>query len=400
MEENNQNTETTQPTNAPVEKKPEPKKTFLDFNASWPLMLVYLGFLIGMFYAQKSTYTASGTGNTYSYTFVSLIIGLLVTFLVYNLGKIVFASLAGYKISYISILGILFDNSGKKVKVSYDIMAFFDAKMQFVPKDDDIKKNPHLIFIGGFIFELVLVALCVALFFILSFQKDASTSTLVGWYVLFGAIYGLVLPLYEALPFRQDSATDMFNLLITASSDDKMAFNIVKVNERRELSGEDFLIPNFADYDSYYKAQTLYPLYLSYLYSNQLEKAVAVLDEMKRLNKDLPEEDRYLSPSESIFLRYLIDDTAGADKMYMMLSGDDKKAVTTPIQLANYRTSLLVLGNITSDIAAINDLLNKFNKKINSAAKSDRIEKENNLFIQAYSKLKANKPNLGLKDLK
>lgn len=382
-------------------KKEEPKKTLLDMNASWPLMFVYIGYLIGMFYVQKTTYThLSSNINTYAYVFVSLIVGLLSSLLIYNLGKLVFASLAGYRVSYVYLLGFCFDHSGKKKRVTFDIADFFDLRLQFVPKDDDIKKKPTLIFVGGYVFSLIFIAIFLTLFFVLAFKHDGTSNATIGWGAFMAGIYGLIIPLYEIMPFRQDSANDMYNLLVTRSEDDKTAFNIVKVNEKREFSGEDFLIPSFNDYCSYYKAQTLYYSYLNCLYSNELEKAVSVLDEMKRLNIYLPEEDDYLSASESIYLRYLIDDTAGADKLYLTMKGDDKKAVTSPKDLANYRTALLVLGNITSDKEGINSLINDYNKKIASLTKSNRVVKEDAFFKQAYEKLRTNKPNLNLKDLK
>ena len=34
------------------------KTSLLDHNASWPLMLVYLGYLIGIYFAQRATFTA------------------------------------------------------------------------------------------------------------------------------------------------------------------------------------------------------------------------------------------------------------------------------------------------------------------------------------------------------
>jgi hypothetical protein len=380
----------------------EAKSTFLDMNASWPLMFVYLGYIIGMFYTQSATFGYLPSGyNTYVYTFMALIFGVLITFLVYNAGKILFASIAGYRVFAVKILGFSIDKSAAgKSKVSFSITAIFDVSLQFAPKNDDVKKNPRLIFIGGYLFELLLIGVALALFFVLAFPESGTMKSVIGWSALFALIYGLIIPIYEIIPFRQDYPTDMYNLMVTKEKEDQEAYNLVHINRRRELSGEDFLAPSFQDYDSYYKAQTLYALYLTDLYQDDLAGALDVLDLMKYYRKKLPEEDRYLAVAESVYLRYLADDENGANQLFVKLGKEEKKSIVSPTLLSNYRTSLLILGYITEDRESLKEEIRNYQKATQDIKEpSARVKKEEALFLQAYDKLRTGKPELGLQEL-
>jgi hypothetical protein len=382
-----------------------PKKTLLDMNASWALLVLYLVYLAGMFalqnyYIYPNAVKSGLPVNSILFVFMALIFGILGSFFFYNMGKIIFAKMVGYHVAYVRLFGFLIDKTSGKSKTTFNIISLFDLSLQFAPDGDDLKKNPRRIFIGGFLFELIPVAIELVLFFLFSFGNQASSVTnAVGWSALFCLIYGLIVPLYEVMPFRQDYPTDMYNLLQTRTDEDKVAYNIVHVNRANELSGKDFVAPSFETYDSYYKAQTVYALYLNDLYQNNLEKAVSDLDVMKANGIYLPEEEQYIPSAELIFLRYLIDDLDGADKKFLTLKNDDKKAITSPTHLAGYRTALFILGNISVDKDAIDSLLKDFAKKIPEEGKpvSARVAKEKEFFHQAYEKLKVAKPTLGLK---
>jgi hypothetical protein len=200
------------------------------------------------------------------------------------------------------------------------------------------------------------------------------------------------------VPFRQDYPTDMFNLLVTKEQDDKVAFNICQINERRELAGEDFLVPNFDNYDSFYKAHTLYFLYLEDLNASKLEKAFSVLEDMKYYSKYLLEDERYITAAETVYLKFLIDDEPGANKAFLSIKKDERKYVTDPIDLTGYRIAVLVLASIHSDKEAVKNLLKEFDALVASYGEnpSARVKKEVETFNAAYRMVKKHKADLDL----
>lgn len=379
-----------------------PRSSILDFNLSWVLMFVYLGYLIGIYFAQRVTtdFVPNSYSQTPAYFLVCFIVGLVLTFLLYNLGKIIFAKVAGYEVIAIRLLGLFIDKSNGKAKVKYEILHFFDLQLTFAPKNDDIDKNPRLIFLGGYIAEAFIVAISLVLFFIFAYNKAVSFNTGFGWSILFAMLFGFLTPLYELLPFRQDSPTDMFNILVTNSKEDKIAYNVVSINKRRELKGEDFITHQFDSYESYYKCRVLLAEYLDNLYASRLEKAFKTLEEMRYFNKYYTDMDRYIAGEESVYMHYLIDDESGADQSYMAMKKDDKKEITSPELLSDYRTAILVAGFIASDSEMCKELATSFDNKVKEYGEnpSRRVIKEIELFNSAYKKVKTKKEALNLAD--
>lgn len=378
-------------------KKECPRNSILDFNLSWGLMLVYLGYLLGIWFAQQASKDFIPSGYIGVPCFLtSIILGVVLTFLIYNAGKIIFAKIAGYRVSYIKILGFLIDKSNGKAKIKFDILSFFELSLQFTPKDDDVKKNPKLIFLGGFIAEFILVVVALVLFFVLGFNQVKTTRSAIGWTALFIMSYGFLTPLYEILPFRQDFPTDMFNLLVTSNEEDKIAFNVVLINKKNEHAGKDYMPYEFENYDSFYKCRVLHANYLDHLYASRLEKAFNVLEEMRYYNKYLNDADRYLPYGEMIYLHFFINDDKGADATYLSMKKDDKKVVATPVLLSDYRTALLIAGLISSDSEKVKEIEAKFEKatKEFGSEPSKRIAKEKELFMGAINKIKTTKPEL------
>ena len=379
----------------------EAPKAFLDHNASWPLTLVYLGFLIGIYFAQQYSYKNfidQNAMNVYAYYFVSMLGGVAFSFLFYNLGKICFGKVAGYEVISIKLLGLTINRAVKPHKVTYNILDFFSISMQFAPKDDDTKKKPTLLFFGGIIFEGILLIL--TLIFMLIFVTKGKTGLVsnFAWTFLFATCYGFLTPLYEMIPLRQDYPTDMYNFFMTKSEEDKVAYNIFQINKKREFTGDDFIIPEFSSYDSFYKLHTLYYVYLKDLYESKLEKAFSVLEDMKYYSKYYLEDERYLPSAETVYLKFLIDDEAGANKAYLSIKKDERKNLTNPVSITGDRIAILVLASIHSDKEASLNLIKAHENKINALTnkESNRIKKENEFFLAAIEKAKKLKPEIDL----
>ncbi len=372
----------------------EAPKSLLDYNASWPLTLVFLGFLMGIYFAQQySMQSITSDLSPFVFFLVAVVGGVLFSFFFYNLGKIVFASISGYRVVLIRILGLTIDKSGSKAKVNYDITRFFTLKLQFAPKDDDLTRNPKLFFFGGLIFEAFL--LIAAIFFLFAFCINHERSLIgnFGWTFLYAVCYGFLTPLYELIPLRQDYPTDMYNIMMIHDKEDQKAFNLYLVNLRRELTGEDFLVPSFENYDSFYKLHTLYYLYLQDLYESKLEKAFAVLEDMKYYSKYYLDDEKYLPFAESVYLKFLINDNEGARKLFSdprSIKRDSRRLVTNPDTLTGYRIAILVLAVIYSDKENVVARLKEFDTMIKGYGEplSSRVNKEIRMFDLAYNNAK------------
>lgn len=363
------------------------KKTLLEMNASWPLLLVYLGYMVGIYFLTNNVLMPENS-NGLGFMAGALILGLLVTFLVYNGAKILFAHLAGYRISRLKLFGLIWEKKNGKLKFRFDILSILDASLSFFPKDDDVEKNPRLGFIGGFVGEIVILVLAFLLYFLVPVD-DKSMLRAVANGALSAALFGFLIPLYELVPFRQDYPNDMFNLIVTSKKEDRLAYNIVKINERREFDGEDFLVREFSDYHSFYRSEVLCYVYLNQLYQNQLEEAVKTLSKLKSLSVALPDDRKYFAAKENAYLCFLTGDVRKADQIFFEMKKDYRKQVTSPSLLEDFRIALFV----TKDKESMDNLFKDYKKILADMKDTARVQKEKALFRQVYDGIKKTMPD-------
>ena len=110
---------------------------------------------------------------------------------------------------------------------------------------------------------------------------------------------------------------------------------------------------------------------------------------MKYYNKYFDDSDRYQYEEESIYLRFFIDDDSAADQIYLSLKKDDKKEVTSPRDVADYRSAV--------DAEKVKNIASEFDQKMSKFQEdSRRLQKEKDLFKAAYNKVVKNKPEFNL----
>ena len=87
--------------------------------------------------------------------------------------------------------------------------------------------------------------------------------------------------------------------------------------------------------------------------------------------------------------------TAGAAKS--QAKKDDKKEVTSPRDVADYRSAVLIAGYIAVDAEKVKNIASEFDQKMSKFQEdSRRLQKEKDLFKAAYNKVVKNKPEFNL----
>ena len=371
-------------------------RKLLDYNASWLTMFLYLGYLIVIFFVQKNTFESNANilKNQYAFYFVSLIIGACAAFVLHNLFKIIGAMVAGYKLLYINFFGlkVTSTDSGVKIKFQLTLDDFLSTSMRFVSKDEKVEHKPLPIFLTGFLGDLILVGICLALYFV------SSKTSSMHYYAIYSLAYGLILALYEFIPVRQDEPNDMYNIIRTISADDKKAYNAYYINVKREIDGNDPLVITFDNYESFYKSQALYFNYLDSLYNDNLEAALNYVQQMNYNIGYLPDNDKYLATLEMIYLRFLVNDNEEADKLYLSLKGENKSACIRPSRLSGYKTAILIMAFVVKDKDRLKTLVDGYKKILKSIEnkESRRLTCENKFFLDSYKLITSKHPEYNL----
>lgn len=349
-------------------KKPLAKGIF-DRDLSLVIILFIVGGLCAAvvpfnFYLFDLIYTADSIGQFQQtlFTVLSSLIGLLISFLAFNGGKILGAKLISkYEVQIVQILGFKFTKVDGKFKLTYKFSTILDLKLRLKPRSLDCKPAGHIGF--AYLINLMISGLMIGLglgFGLNNTYTSAALQILLAGLSL-GGLVSLIIPFYKIIPLKNDADTDGFILLNTRSLENRTAYNIVLTNEANQFGTQDFIVANFNNYNSYYKAQTLYYNYLMSLYNDKLEEAVDILNTAQYYSKYLPEEMSFMINGEKLYIFILIEDLNKANKLFLSLKKDNKNYLTDPVFLTEYRVGLIIAGVLLNSETECLDIIEKFN---------------------------------------
>ena len=147
------------------------------------------------------------------------------------------------------------------------------------------------------------------------------------------------------------------------------------MNEANSVNNVDFVIPNFSDYNSYYKAQTLYYKYCDNLYHENVEEAIDDLNTIQYYSKYLPVDMLYTISGEKIYIYLLLGENQKANKVFLSIKKDNKKDLLDTTDLTDYRVAVLTAGILANSEADVLDIIDKFNSlELNTSYLRNKME--------------------------
>lgn len=366
-----------------------PKRTFLDFNFSWIMLIIDMAVIVGVgtLNIQAIGNTSFGASvNSTLYILLTVVISALIGLISYVGGKVIGGLIGGYRLLEIDLLGFSIYFPGNKMKtiVNFKVSNIFDLHLIMIPKAE--KKPNHFFYLLGGMIGYLLVT---AIFFVLAFTLFKKTEWLY-LTVLFGMVYAFLIPFYQLFPCRLDYPNDCFLLIKTRKAEDCLAYNLELTNMGHSVAHEDFETATFDNYETYFKSHMLYFLYLEKLYADDIDAAVELLTEIQRFRIYYPSELRIKVLIEKLYLLLLSDSFEDADRVYSDLTHDDQKALSNNTYLTQFRSSLLIEAFIKNSMDDAQKVIDQFIKTINSnEIKSNRLKKEIEMFEIAVKKVQS-----------
>lgn len=374
-----------------------PKRTFLDFNFSWIMLLIDMAVIIGVGTLNIKSIgdTAFGASvNSTVYILLTVVVSALVGLLSYVGGKIIGGLLGGFRILEIDILGFSCyfpGTSERKNYCTFKLANFLDMHLIMVPRDD--KKPNHFFYLLGGMFGYLLVA---AIFLVLAFTVFRNIEWLYIT-VLYGMVYAFLIPFYQLFPCRLDYPNDCFLLIKTRRREDREAYYTELRNATHALRHDDFESLTFDSYDTYFKSHMLYYVYLDKLYKDDIDGAVETITDLQRYRIYYPTELHIKSLIEKLYLLLLSDSFEDADRVYSDLNREEQKALSNNVYLTQFRASVLIEAFIKNSQEDTQKTIREFEKYLEgNSVRSDRLVKEVAMFQMAVEKIKAVKPEWGL----
>lgn len=357
-----------------------PKKKYLDISFSWPMLILIGLATYGISFAMGK----SANVNTASILWF-IVISYLLAFFVYNLGKVIFGLIAGYKVSLIEILGFQFNFAGKKFKFRFTIKNLFELHLKLVPKNVDAKAT-FMLFGGTVFYAFVTIILIIVAQFMT--QTDSIL------YIYYGCAMGALVVVYEMLPVKLDVFNDMYYIILINQENGKELFNKLLMAQSQERAGEfvdDFELESVEN--SRLKPESL-------LYKMRKEVLAKKYKEAMKTFEKIDYYSLYLSDQtivEALYeLMYTYLDqgfSKDAEKLILLLEKKVKNSAdlfTTPYTA---RTEILMAGLVDNSLDQVLVKRNAFIKQCLYFGPTECVKKNIELARRGISKIKMAHPN-------
>lgn len=203
-------------------------------------------------------------GDVWVYSLISIVIGYVLTTILYEIGKLIFGKIAGYRLVYISILFFKVKRiENGKLKFCLGEVENFGGKTLMVKKDEHYSKGAaSLYLLGGTIFVVLLSAIGLIIAPIIAKQND-SYAYLYCYYLI--CSIALLIIIVNVAPFLSDMFTDGFALRLCLFSEENMkAYHQNLLQEEALYTGHTSL--RLFEYDDYHNLLTIKGLLYNYYY--------------------------------------------------------------------------------------------------------------------------------------
>ncbi len=367
-------------------KNDGPQRKYLDISFSWPMLIIIGLATYGIAYAVGKT-TSVNTSAILGFIVTSYIIALFV----YNLGKIIFGYIAGYKFSLIEILGFQFNFSGKKLKFRFVIKNIFELHLKMMPKREDA--NPLIMLFGGSIFYIfvVIVLLIVSPIFGTS---DAVT------YIYYGCALGALVVFYEMLPVKLDVFNDMYYIILITQEKGKTLFNKLLLAESLERAGEfvdDFELDSVKN--SRLKPETLLYKLRKQVLDKNYKEAIKTVEEINYYSLYLSDQTKVEALYEQMYIYLDQGYSREAEKLILLLEKKVKNSAdlfTTPYAT---RTEILIAGLVDNSLEQVLVKRDAFIHTCRYFGPTECVQKNIELVRKGITKIKLAHPSWKVYDL-
>ena len=246
-------------------------------------------------------------GNMYFlFVFGACAAGLVFNAIIFEVAHILGAIIGGYSIISVNVLGFCFKKDANKWKFCFTGFDGLSGETKIVPKEGRAKQSnpyPYLLF-GSLFFVLEVVGVMVVFSM---FRKELGGLGNLAYFILTMGAIGMMIFVYNILPFRLDSITDGYRLTKVTNPKNREAFNELLKVEYDISQGKEVDVKVFKEITNYTADLNLNKVY-ALLDAKKFDEAVVILDDIINAKENV---------SKTVYIR------AKAQKVYIHLINDD-----------------------------------------------------------------------------
>ena len=358
------------------------------------LIIIVLAAVFGLTVLQTHASESSLSGFPYAlYIIGAVLSGAIFNAILFELAHMLGAKVGRYYILSVNILGLCFYKEDNKTKFKFSSFDGLTGETKIVPKEGMVEKaNPYPYLLFGsvfFVFEAVGIMLA---FSILRLSDDAGIKDVAYGLLTFGAI-GLVILLYNILPFQIDSMTDGYRLTMVSNPKNKVAFNeLLRVEYEIQQGNENVEVRLFDEITNFTADLNLNRVY-TLLDKKDYVAAEEILDKIIDAKQEVNAKVYIRARAQKIYINLITKNLEEAREYYdKEVPVSERREISNDVSMASIRAYLLMSGLLDKSrsecIIALNNVYRAFKQ-----TPKNRQETEVTLFNEALDKVIAAHPD-------
>lgn len=359
-------------------------------NLSWLVYLIMgiIGFfLVRFFFDELNLATVYDLDiSIYIFDLFIIIYGFISCGLVYNLGKLIFSLISGYKLVYFNLYFLGIEKINNKNRFFFGLKHELNCKVVMEPKKEEV--NTTLPLLGGTIFTLVAVALTYVLIFALK------TSATTKFFFLVSSLFYFFMILLNIIPCRMDSLNDGFTLLLLKDKSKKNIYlNNLKNYGALFDTSKNIIYQNIEVENHPINLEAQIYNYYYLLDNNEIEKALDLLSKCDEYRKNvILEEHQNLIFITKVYNMCYKKADEELKVLYSSLDANYKHLINEGKKFESIKTALYIFTYIDEDKEGYIKIINDIDLKKKKYRYVRFVEQEEKMIKHIINDVQNNKP--------
>ena len=330
------------------------------------LVIIVFAIVFGLTVLQAHQTESTFNGFVYViYIVVSVLVGALLNAILFEIAHVIGAKIGKYEILSVNILGLCFYKEENKRKVRFASFDGLTGETKIVPKEGMVDKaNPYPYLLFGSIFFAVEAIIVMVVFSLFRQSEEMILRDLAYFLLTIGAI-GLVILVYNILPFRIDSMTDGYRLTMVSNPKNKLAFNeLLRVEYEIAQGNDDVEIRIFDEITNFTADLNLNKVY-ALLDKKEYAEAEEILNKIIEAKENVSEKVYIRARAQKIYINLITKDLEEAKTYYEKeVPVSERREISNDVSMASIRAYLLMSGLLDKSrsecIIALNNVYSAF----------------------------------------
>lgn len=336
-------------------------------------LAIVFGFTVLNTHASQSFIGSKvGTFGYMGFMFLAILTGLLFNSTLFELAHMLGAKLGRYEVSSVNILGFCFFKEDGKRKIKFRSFEGLTGETKIYPKDNLVNKkgehkesSPYAYLWFGSIAIVIEVVVVMVLFTLLKGEGNTLVSDF-AYFILTIGMIGVLILIYNILPFKLDTPTDGYKLTLVSNPKNKVAFNELLRVQRAMEEGKEVEIKTFTEITNYTANLNLNKVY-QLLDKRDFANAEPLLDMIINAKDNVSYSVYIRARAQKIYINLMNKPLEEAKEYYEKeVPASERRDISQDISMPSIRVYLLMSGLLDKSksecLIALNNVIKAYKK--------------------------------------